>query len=100
MASLARTDRGVRQLSMIEPDSGAPRVAELFAGVGGFRLGLQGAPDWGVKGSGWRVVWSNQWEPGTKVQHASHCYVARFGAQGHTCEDIAKVLDRVEAGEG
>lgn len=60
------------------------RVAELFAGVGGFRLGLEK--------SGWNVVWSNQWEPSTKAQHASECYVSHFGAGGHVCDDIAKVV--------
>ena len=81
------------------PAHAGPRAIELFAGVGGFRLGLEGAPAWGAIGSGWRVVWSNQWEPTTRVQHASDCYVARFGAYGHVCDDIAKVMDRVEAGE-
>ena len=69
------------------------RVVELFAGVGGFRLGVERA--------GWRVVWSNQWEPGTKKQHASECYVRRFGAEtasAHVCDDIAKVLDETQAG--
>jgi DNA (cytosine-5)-methyltransferase 1 len=67
------------------------RVAELFAGVGGFRLGLER--------SGWQVVWSDQWEPSTKTQHASSCYETRFGSVGHVCEDIARVLDAAEAGE-
>lgn len=58
-------------------------VAELFAGVGGFRLGLEAA--------GWETVFSNQWEPSTKVQHASDVYVARFGPAGHSNEDIATV---------
>ncbi len=47
------------------------KVAELFAGVGGFRLGLEK--------SNYEVVWSNQWEPSTKTQHASKVYEARFG---------------------
>ena len=72
------------------------RVAELFAGVGGFRLGLEGYPEKGLPGSGWRVVWSNQWEPATKVQHASDCYVRHFGPRGHVNDDIAKVLDEAE----
>jgi DNA (cytosine-5)-methyltransferase 1 len=59
------------------------RVVELFAGVGGFRLGLEKA--------GHRVVWSNQWEPGKRSQHASDCYVRHFGADGHSNEDIAEV---------
>jgi DNA (cytosine-5)-methyltransferase 1 len=75
------------------------RVAELFAGVGGFRLGLEGHAPTGRSGSGWQVVWSNQWEPGTKKQYASECYVARFGPNGHVNEDIAKVLDDYESGK-
>ena len=73
-----------------EIKTNAPTVVELFAGVGGFRLGLDNA--------GWRTVWSNQWEPSTKSQHASSCYVANFGAEGHSNEDIAKVIDADSAG--
>jgi DNA (cytosine-5)-methyltransferase 1 len=58
-------------------------VAELFAGVGGFRIGLSKA--------GWKTIFSNQWEPATKVQHASDVYVANFGSEGHTNLDIAEV---------
>jgi len=65
------------------------KVVELFAGVGGFRLGLEG---YGKKKlRGYKTVWSNQWEPSTKKQHASEVYVQRFGAQGHSNQDIAKV---------
>ncbi len=39
-------------------------VLELFAGVGGFRVGLE-------KTGEFEVIWSNQWEPSTKKQHAS-----------------------------
>ena len=64
------------------------RVAELFAGVGGFRLGLEGHPDSG-EGTGFKVVFSNQWEPpGTGRQWASEVYEARFGKEGHANEDI------------
>lgn len=64
------------------------RVAELFAGVGGFRLGLGRAS--GRTGS-YEVVFSNQWEPGRKHQYASDTYVARFGAKHHVNADIAGV---------
>ncbi len=74
------------------------KVIELFAGVGGFRLGLEG---WNGKSatSGYKkdlklpyqVVWSNQWEPSTKTQHASLVYENRFGKYGHSNEDIAQV---------
>ena len=67
------------------------RAVELFAGVGGFRLGLEPA--------GWSVVWSNQWEPSTKAQHASRTYVANFGGAGHSNADISEVLDSVERRE-
>ena len=58
-------------------------VAELFAGVGGFRLGLEKA--------GWRTVYSNQWEPSTKRQHASEVYVHNFGSEGHSNDDVSTV---------
>lgn len=60
------------------------RVIELFAGVGGFRLGLEQAKNY-------EVVWSNQWEPSTKAQHASMVYEARFGSDNHSNEDISEV---------
>tara|TARA_R110002167_G_scaffold231328_7_gene436562 strand:+ start:3950 stop:5194 length:1245 start_codon:yes stop_codon:yes gene_type:complete len=60
------------------------KVIELFAGVGGFRLGLERAGHYDV-------VWSNQWEPATKIQHASKVYVARFGSKNHSNQDIAEV---------
>ena len=66
-----------------EPTSPVGNVAELFAGVGGFRLGLAKA--------GWKTTFSNQWEPSTKTQHASNVYTAHFGEEGHSNEDIAKV---------
>ena len=61
------------------------KVVELFAGVGGFRIGLERASD------RFRVVWSNQWEPGVKRQAASDVYVARFGGEDHSNVDIAQV---------
>lgn len=64
-----------------EPTKVVGNVAELFAGVGGFRIGLARA--------GWKTVFSNQWEPATKAQHASSVYRANFGDEGHSNEDIA-----------
>jgi len=65
-------------------------VIELFAGVGGFRLGLEGNPKTPKK-SPYQVIWSNQWEPATKAQHASDIYVTRFGEKGHSNKDISTV---------
>ena len=61
-------------------------VIELFAGVGGFRVGLERA-----NADFFHTIWSNQWEPSTKQQHASQTYVARFGEDGHVNEDITLV---------
>lgn len=58
------------------------KVVELFAGVGGFRIGLEGASD------AFETIWNNQWEPSTKHQDASLVYKARFGAKGHSNKDI------------
>lgn len=74
------------------------KVAELFAGVGGFRLGLEGwnkcSASSGYKEKmkrNFEVVWSNQWEPSTLVQHASDIYKTRWGDKNHSNEDIEKV---------
>ncbi len=48
-------------------------VCELFAGVGGFRLGLERAS------KEWKTVWFSQWEPGKKNQWAHECYVSHWG---------------------
>lgn len=61
------------------------RVIELFAGVGGFRIGLELASEF------YQIVWSNQWEPSTKRQDASDIYSKRFGTEGHSNCDIASV---------
>lgn len=63
----------------------AIRVVELFAGVGGFRIGLEGASD------AFHTIWNNQWEPSTVRQDASLVYRARFGREGHSNEDINTV---------
>lgn len=61
------------------------KVVELFAGVGGFRIGLEGASD------AYKTIWNNQWEPSTVHQDASLVYRARFGAEGHSNTDINNV---------
>lgn len=64
------------------------KVVELFAGVGGFRLGLEAVKD----GKAYEMAWSSQWEPGATTQHASDIYVHKFGKEGHSCEDIQQVI--------
>ena len=61
-------------------------VCELFAGVGGFRLGLERA------GSDWNTVWANQWEPGRKSQYAFDCYCYHFGkSPNHVNQNISEI---------
>ena len=57
-------------------------VVELSAGVGGFRIGLEGASD------AYETIWNNKWEPSTVHQDASLVYRARFGSKGHSNQDI------------
>lgn len=82
------------------------RVAEMFAGVGGFRLGLEGYGEPGdafymPPAGDFETVWANQWEPpGTDAkQFAWRCYEEHFGEGSCVNEDIDKVLDQYEAGE-
>ena len=53
----------------------AVKVVELFAGVGGFRLGLDQAAN---KNTFFDTVWYNQWEPGKTHQYAFDCYEKHF----------------------
>lgn len=83
------------------------KVAEFFAGVGGFRLGLEGYdnesnPDFYKEPAGnFKTIWANQWEPpGTTArQFAWRCYESRFGEGSCVNEDINKVLDAYENGD-
>jgi len=82
------------------------RVAEMFAGVGGFRLALDGyrKPGDGLympPAGDYTTVWANQWEPpGTKAkQFAWECYERRFGKGSCVNENIETVLDQYEDGK-
>lgn len=82
-------------------------IAELFAGVGGFRLGLEGyhdpeRPQFDKPSAGpYRTIWANQWEPpGSEAkQFAWRCYEERFGEGSCVKQDIERVLDDYEAGK-
>lgn len=74
-------------------------VVELFAGVGGFRVGLNHIKAFGedgraIENGGWNFVWANQWEPSTIAQPAFQCYCKRFGLDNHSNIDISKVDKR------
>ena len=78
---------GLFDSAQLDIDKGDIKVVELFAGVGGFRIGLERAS------KHFKTIWSNQWEPSTKRQDASIIYCRHFGIDGHSNEDIATVLD-------
>ena len=67
------------------------RIVELFAGVGGFRLGFERASKFFFE-----TIWANQWEPGRKTQYAYDCYKYHFGKK-HNCtnEDIATAKEQI-----
>lgn len=67
---------------MVSSETSKIKMIELFAGVGGFRLAAEGL---GVEVDFW-----NQWEPGSKVQHAASVYRKRFGVEGFR-EDASQV---------
>ena len=73
------------------------RVVELFAGVGGFRLGLHYACAERAAFPGFAVVWSNQWEPASKKQWAAEVYRARWGRNELANRNIFAVLDDAPA---
>lgn len=61
------------------------KVIELFAWVGWFRVWLE------RNKSKYEIVWSNQWEPSTKIQHASIVYEKNFWRKNHSNQDIETV---------
>ncbi len=70
-------------------------ICELFAGVGGFRLGFDRLE------TGWKTTWFSQWEPGARTQWAHDCYIQHFGdsldvnGESHTDEDISTVSKKM-----
>lgn len=67
---------------------------ELFAGVGGFRCGLNHVTlknDKVTENGNWKFLWANQWEPATKSQEAYECYAKRFGSDSVSNIDIFEV---------
>jgi DNA (cytosine-5)-methyltransferase 1 len=74
-------------------------VIELFAGVGGFRIGLEGFNGKSASSnyskdidSNYEVVWSNQFEPLTKRQHASEVYTNNWPNSKHNSNNIEDVI--------
>jgi len=73
-------------------------VVELFAGVGGFRVGLNNVKlenEKIIENKTFDFVWANQWEPATKSQDAYNCYIQRFGEE-HTSNVDINIVDKNE----
>ncbi len=71
------------------------RVVELFAGVGGFRIGLEKVMD----GKAFKVVWSNQYEPGSAKQWASRVYEYQFPDTKDSKHSNKLIEEAIAAGE-
>ena len=64
------------------------KVLELFAGVGGFRIGLEKADK-----NLFKTMWSNQWEPSRKSQDAFEVYDLHFPDSQNINVSIADISD-------
>lgn len=64
------------------------KVLELFAGVGGFRVGLEHADS-----DFFKTYWSNQFEPARKSQDAFQVYDYHYPETDNINTDITKIKD-------
>ena len=62
------------------------RYIELFAGVGGFHIGLDRSDK-----DFYQCVMANQWEPGAKDQFAANIYRKRFPDDNLINEDVCTI---------
>lgn len=83
-------NNSLRKESKVMGTSHRLKVMELFAGVGGFRLGLERANN-----ELFVINWANQWEPSRLRQDAFTCYTNRFDTGVHVNEDISKISNEV-----
>ena len=69
---------------------GKINVLELFAGVGGFRIGLEASnPEKFI------TKWANQWEPSRKSQDAFEVYDYQYPDSDNINEDIEELPDEI-----
>ena len=76
-------------------------VVELFAGVGGFRVGLNDIQSFdennkAIENRDWKFVWANQFEPSTKAQPAYNCYCTRFDKEHTSNIDIQEEVAHLD----
>lgn len=68
------------------------KVLELFAGVGGFRVGLENADK-----DFFETKWANQWEPSRKSQDAFEVYDYHFPDSDNIDISISEISDKAFA---
>lgn len=66
------------------------KILELFAGVGGFRVGFENSNK-----ELYHTCWSNQWEPSRKTQDAFEVYNYHFPDTVNLNENIEEIPDEV-----
>lgn len=64
------------------------KVLEMFAGVGGFRIGLENADK-----DFFKTLWANQWDPGRKSQEAFEVYEYHFPDSQNINISISDITD-------
>ncbi|WEV45234.1 DNA (cytosine-5-)-methyltransferase [Streptococcaceae bacterium ESL0687] len=64
------------------------KILELFAGVGGFRIGLENSDS-----NIFKTLWSNQWEPSRKSQDAYEVYNYHFEDSENINISISDITD-------
>ncbi len=64
------------------------KIVELFAGVGGFRIGFENSNK-----ELFKTKWSNQWEPSRKTQDAFEVYNYHFPDSLNLNENVEEITD-------
>ena len=90
-----KADQAKEPKAVLRAPSKPYRVVELFAGVGGFRIGLEDV----LNGDAFKVVWSNQYEPGSAKQWASRVYEYAFGDEKGSKHSNKLIEDAIADGE-
>jgi DNA (cytosine-5)-methyltransferase 1 len=90
-----KSEQAKEPKAALNPPAKPYRVVELFAGVGGFRIGLESV----LKGKAFKVVWSNQYEPGSAKQWASRVYEYAFRNEKGSKHSNKLIEEAIASGE-
>lgn len=92
---IRKSEQAKEPKAVLKAPSKPYRVVELFAGVGGFRIGLESV----LKGKAFKVVWSNQYEPGSAKQWASRVYEYAFPNEKGSRHSNKLIEEAIDDGE-